>query len=279
MLYRTIQAAKAFPQAQVVAIDQNPIPPRCVLSCKNCTTEPLIIGHPSALPSNVEFRKLDITKAFPFADETFDIVHARLVLMHVSPRVPTFLTSYSQHNIGSRSGRRPTSRRTTGQTRWLDHRRRSRRRQHGRRWKSSRPRDECLRRRLAGASSISGSHAHLWSIPRGHSEVDRLPRRGACQEGQDPDFWEERWYVQRPTDFSSLSDSCNTLTPCFSDEEENKLGLAWKVNMIRVAQDLPTRFAEQGITPEVAKQHLEELQDPSRSITTDMYFSWSRKRL
>ena len=172
MLYRTIQAAKAFPQAQVVAIDQNPIPPRCVLSCKNCTTGPLIIGHPSALPSNVEFRKLDITKAFPFADETFDIVHARLVLMHVSPRVPVLLTIYSQHNIGPWSRRRPPPCRTTRQTRRLDHRRRSRRRQHGRRWKASRPRDECLRGRLAGAPSVSECDAHLRPIPRGHTEVD-----------------------------------------------------------------------------------------------------------
>ena len=37
----------------------------------------------SKLPSNVEFHKLDITQGFPFEDETFDIVHARLVLMHV----------------------------------------------------------------------------------------------------------------------------------------------------------------------------------------------------
>lgn len=40
--------------------------------------------HCSLLPSNVEFHKLDITQALPFEDETFDIVHARLVLMHVS---------------------------------------------------------------------------------------------------------------------------------------------------------------------------------------------------
>lgn len=62
------------------------------------------------------------------------------------------------------------------------------------------------------------------------------------------------------------------------DAEENKLGLAWKVNMVRVARDLPTRFSEQGITVEVAKQHVEELEDPERNITTDMYFSWASKR-
>ena len=63
-----------------------------------------------------------------------------------------------------------------------------------------------------------------------------------------------------------------------SDPEENKLGLAWKVNMLRVARDLPTRFADQGITMEVAEKYLAELADSERSITTDMYFSWSRKR-
>lgn len=49
--------------------------------------------------------------------------------------------------------------------------------------------------------------------------------------------------------------------------------------MLRVARDLPGRFAEQGITEEVARKHLEELEDPDRDITTDMYFSWSRKRI
>ena len=48
--------------------------------------------------------------------------------------------------------------------------------------------------------------------------------------------------------------------------------------MLRVARDLPTRFADQGITVEVAEKHLAELADPERCITTDMYFSWSRKR-
>ena len=43
----------------------------------------------SKLPSNVEFHKLDITQGFPFEDETFDIVHARLVLMHVSASICT----------------------------------------------------------------------------------------------------------------------------------------------------------------------------------------------
>lgn len=71
--------------------------------------------------------------------------------------------------------------------------------------------------------------------------------------------------------------------PCLTihvlDTEENKLGLAWKVNMLRVAHDLPMRYSEYGITPKVARQHIEELEDPERNITTDMYFSWSSKRM
>lgn len=55
------------------------------------------------------------------------------------------------------------------------------------------------------------------------------------------------------------------------------LGTAWMDNALRVAGDLPQRFADHGITMEVTKKHVEELQDPERHITTDMYFTWARK--
>ncbi|KAJ7153582.1 S-adenosyl-L-methionine-dependent methyltransferase [Mycena crocata] len=59
-----IQAAKQFPDADVLAVDMSPLPAR-------------------PLPSNVTFQKLNILEPFPFAPGSFDIVHIRFVLCHL----------------------------------------------------------------------------------------------------------------------------------------------------------------------------------------------------
>ena len=61
------------------------------------------------------------------------------------------------------------------------------------------------------------------------------------------------------------------------DPALNKFGKAWRLNMIRVGKDLPQRFGEHGITEEVAQMYLEELQDPARALTTDLYCVRARK--
>ncbi|KAJ7130719.1 S-adenosyl-L-methionine-dependent methyltransferase, partial [Mycena filopes] len=61
-----IQAALEFPEAQVVATDMSPLPPRL-----------------SETPENIHFVLADLTKEWEFELGTFDIVHARLVLIHV----------------------------------------------------------------------------------------------------------------------------------------------------------------------------------------------------
>ncbi|KAF7366962.1 Methyltransferase str3 [Mycena sanguinolenta] len=60
-----IQAAKQFPDAQVVAVDQSPLPDRII-------------------PSNMSFQLANLAQRLEFQDETFDIVHARMVMMHVA---------------------------------------------------------------------------------------------------------------------------------------------------------------------------------------------------
>ncbi|KAJ6615134.1 S-adenosyl-L-methionine-dependent methyltransferase, partial [Mycena sp. CBHHK59/15] len=59
-----IQAAGEFREAHVVAVDLLPLPPK-------------------ELPANIEFQVLDLTAAFPFEEGTFDVVHARGVMMHL----------------------------------------------------------------------------------------------------------------------------------------------------------------------------------------------------
>ncbi len=39
--------------------------------------------HIRAFPRNVEFHQVDISQGFPFESSSFDVVHARLVMMHV----------------------------------------------------------------------------------------------------------------------------------------------------------------------------------------------------
>ncbi|KAJ7617796.1 S-adenosyl-L-methionine-dependent methyltransferase [Roridomyces roridus] len=60
-----IQAANEFPVAQVAAADLSPLPVR-------------------PLPENLHFTLADITHPMPFAPQTFDVVHSRLVMCHVN---------------------------------------------------------------------------------------------------------------------------------------------------------------------------------------------------
>ncbi|KAJ7476663.1 S-adenosyl-L-methionine-dependent methyltransferase [Mycena latifolia] len=61
-----IQAAKQFPDAEVLAVDISPLP------------ESLI------LPMNMRFERADLAHELNFEPETFDIVHSRFVMCHVS---------------------------------------------------------------------------------------------------------------------------------------------------------------------------------------------------
>ncbi|KAG6878074.1 hypothetical protein C0992_008654 [Termitomyces sp. T32_za158] len=59
-----IQAAQTFPEAIVTAIDVTCLPPR-------------------PLPPNIQFLQLDVTKPLSLQLESFDIIHARFVFVHV----------------------------------------------------------------------------------------------------------------------------------------------------------------------------------------------------
>ncbi|KAJ7648765.1 S-adenosyl-L-methionine-dependent methyltransferase [Mycena polygramma] len=61
---RAIQAATEFPEAEIFAVDVSPIPNR-------------------EIPSNISFKLGDLTKTLDFETATFDIVHARFVMIHV----------------------------------------------------------------------------------------------------------------------------------------------------------------------------------------------------
>ncbi|KAI0065278.1 S-adenosyl-L-methionine-dependent methyltransferase [Artomyces pyxidatus] len=60
-----IQVARKFPRSEVIAADL------------------AVALPPVALPPNLRFLQMDITEPFPFKFESFDIVHARFVMIHI----------------------------------------------------------------------------------------------------------------------------------------------------------------------------------------------------
>ncbi len=69
------EMAQQFPQARVIGFDIDPSLPERAIE---------ILGPSGRFPTNFSFQVADALKPFPFADEEFDFVHARLI----SPFVP-----------------------------------------------------------------------------------------------------------------------------------------------------------------------------------------------
>ncbi|KAI0942642.1 hypothetical protein AcW1_003216 [Taiwanofungus camphoratus] len=214
-----IQAATEFPGAHVLAVDISPIPPR-------------------PLPSNLSFQQVDLTKPFALEKESFDVVHARLVMMHLPNGEDVLRRAIDLVKPGG----------------WL---------------LVEDPDDDNM---------VDGGKP----LGPGMSAFVGAWLKIVRSRGAEPSLGRE---LERILQSSSAFSEVNVMKVTIpisgksQDPKENKLGLTWKTNMLRVARDLPGRFAEQGITEEVARKHLEELEDPDRDITTDMYFSWSRKRI
>ncbi|KAI0746358.1 S-adenosyl-L-methionine-dependent methyltransferase [Daedaleopsis nitida] len=212
-----IQAAQQFPTAQVIAIDLSPIPAR-------------------PLPRNVIFQNVDITQPFPFEEGSFDIVHSRLVLMHVPEGEDVLRRAIKLVKPGG----------------WI---------------LIEDPDDNSM---VDDGSSLgSGMSAFV----QGWLRVMR-------SRGANPSFGRELERILKSTGELTEVNIQKVTIPISEhsgDEALNKLGHTWRETMIRIAQELPTRLAQQGFTSEVTRRHLEELQDPTRRITTDMYFAWCRK--
>ncbi|KAF7361658.1 Methyltransferase str2 [Mycena venus] len=65
-----IRAAKQYPDAEVLAVDMNPLPAR-------------------PLPPNLQYQQVNVLEPFPFAAGSFDVVHTRLVLCHLPDGLET----------------------------------------------------------------------------------------------------------------------------------------------------------------------------------------------
>ncbi|KAI0644106.1 S-adenosyl-L-methionine-dependent methyltransferase [Trametes meyenii] len=213
-----IQAAEIFPHSHVVAADLNPIPPR-------------------PLPDNLEYQCVDITKPFPFEKESFDIVHARLVLIHVPGAEDVLRRAVDLIKPGG----------------WL---------------LVDEPDD------YAQADGSPGG------LGPGTSAVLKGWKKVLESSGADPQFGSKLKGIVESTGAFDKVHVNKVVVPISGKSEDpklRKLGLTWKQNLTRVGQDLPSRWAEYGITPEMASQWIEEMHDPLRSMTTEMYFLAARK--
>ncbi|KAI0252109.1 S-adenosyl-L-methionine-dependent methyltransferase [Lactifluus subvellereus] len=80
-----IEIGETFPDAQVIGVDRNPVLPRSVpgwisLACAHA----VLMAPCRPTPSNVRFQQLDIlADPLPWNGGSFDVVHVRLLLIHL----------------------------------------------------------------------------------------------------------------------------------------------------------------------------------------------------
>ncbi|KAI0354021.1 S-adenosyl-L-methionine-dependent methyltransferase [Trametes cingulata] len=213
-----IQAAEMFPGARVVAIDRNPIPPR-------------------PLPHNLEFHRADITQPFPFEEEVFDVVHIRLVLLHVPHAEDVLRRAMDLVKPGG----------------WL----------------------------LVEEPDTYDLTDNGGPLPPGMSTLLNGWLKVLTSSGADPGFGNK---VEMLVKSSQLFSEVNMkavdvpISGKTDDARLKKLGKTWQQNPVRMGQDLPKRWAGHGITEEVGRRFVVEVLDPSRNLSTRMYFTWSRRR-
>ncbi|KAF9556101.1 S-adenosyl-L-methionine-dependent methyltransferase [Agrocybe pediades] len=214
-----IQAALEFPSAEVIAVDINPLPNR-------------------PLPSNLTFKKANVTEALPFENETFDIVHARLIMMHLPRGHEVFRRCFDLIKPGG----------------WLV---------------VEEPDD--------GAMADGGK-----ALGPGMTEFVGTWMRTMRSREADPTFGKGMEALVRESgqfDEINIKKVTIPISGKSKDHAENQFGMALKRTIQRLWTNVEEdRLGDLGTDKSAAMKHLEEINDESRSITTDMYFMWSRKR-
>ncbi|KAJ7764869.1 S-adenosyl-L-methionine-dependent methyltransferase [Mycena metata] len=219
-----IAAALKFPGSSVTAIDQHPIPQR-------------------DLPPNLVFQAHDISRPLPFTKGIFDIVHCRLVLLHI-PKGETVLQHIAEF---VRPGgwlllEEPDDYITDGNYGVAETTTLVRELHKIMRATGANP---CiggdLERLLRGTNSFSEVNIRKVVIPFPSAAVPlRLPEEGSVQ---------------------------------------SNLGMTWKESYIQIARNLAQNYAMHGITDQVLREFLEDMNDPHKNLTSTIYFAWSRRKV
>ncbi|KAF7370213.1 S-adenosyl-L-methionine-dependent methyltransferase [Mycena sanguinolenta] len=190
-----IQAATQFPDAQIVAVDRAPMPER-------------------VFPANVHFQMADLTKELEFEAESFDIVHARSVMIHVQNP------------------------------------------------------EDVLRR------------ASRLVKPGGLLLMEETDLAFQDSQGADVEFGRKaEGLVKSLNDFSDVQ--VKKISIPFGgngpDDALNKLGLGMKQSLMTASGPLSQRYADRGLTPEVAREFNEEQERSDNQSAMDLYVCWARR--
>ncbi|KAF9556693.1 S-adenosyl-L-methionine-dependent methyltransferase [Agrocybe pediades] len=215
-----IQAAREFPDAEVLAVDLNPLPTRS-----------------KPLPPNLTFQKVDLTETLPFEKETFDIVHARFVMMHLAHGHEVFRKCFDLVRPGG----------------WL-----------------------VVEEPDLGAMADGGK-----ALPPKAAEFLQQFIKIMHSRNADPTVGK---YMEQMLKDSELFDVVNIKKLCLpysqksNDPNENAIGGVFRRTLLITSTAAGERLASEGLTEAIAKNFIEVLYDEERSITSHLYFSWSRKR-
>ncbi|KAF5350011.1 hypothetical protein D9756_009111 [Leucocoprinus leucothites] len=230
-----IQAAKQFPTARVTAADMADLPDR-------------------VLPPNLVFEKMDLTAPLPFKPESFDIIHARLVIMHL-PHGMDMLRQVAKYV-------KPGG--------WL---------------LMEEPDDDCFWDNGGPPGPNLQALLTAWHRSMRDREAEPCIGRMLASELRGLGTFAEvnSYYVDIPlSNQSSSKDTLSSHHLHFTDDSrgvssENQLGECWQRTIKSIIPIIRPRVFKYGITDEVLGGVLEELGDPEKRLTTRMYFTWSQK--
>ncbi|KAJ7874075.1 S-adenosyl-L-methionine-dependent methyltransferase [Mycena leptocephala] len=213
-----IAAAIDFPESQVIAVDISP------------TLQAI------SLPKNVHFQMADVTQHFPFESDTFDVVHARMLLMHV-PHAKDVLERAAK--LVKPGG-------------WLVV-------------------DELnVASLVESGGPVVSRVAALWcDIVRAY--------------GADGDIGGKMEEIIQNTDLFSEIHTHKVSMPICDDgsapQKTTRLGVVFKKTLKNVVALWARRFADQGISPDLAEEFNEEIESNVRPVIYDMHFVWAMRAL
>ncbi|TFK38915.1 S-adenosyl-L-methionine-dependent methyltransferase [Crucibulum laeve] len=218
-----IDAASNFSKAEVIAVDINPIPPR-------------------PLPKNLTFMKLNLLKPLPFKKCSFDIIHARMVMMHL-PQVEEVLQRV---------------------------------------FDLLRPGGYII---LEDPDNEDLNDEGIPRGPVGKEHLSTILNTLMQSLGAQPCIGRDHKKILESSgyfDDITVKKVCIPITPVEEAKKgspEAKLGHSWKESWKTLAEALPARYSDQGLTKDVVNTFLTTIDDPNSHIVTALYFSWGRKKL
>lgn len=214
-----IEAAERYPEAAVTAIDISPMPER-------------------PLPSNLSFQLADVTQHLPFAKESFDLVHVRLLLMHVPNASDVLRRALELVRPGG----------------WIivedpD---------------LSQFMDETIQAAPpAAARFMDAMHATMRARDIDYSI-------GAKLEGM--------LRAHAELEEVNTSKAVMPMSGQSSDPALNRLGETWLAGAIAASRATLSSAFRGSMAPEVVEDWLAVLQEPGHKWAAPFYFTWSRKR-